>query len=291
MPLPVDARDELGARARYNFEAVRDQITRHKAVVVAFSGGADSALLAWIANEVLSPGGAVAVTAISASLAGSELEHCRGLAAAWGLDWRHVETDEFTNPDYLRNDAQRCFHCKQALMDAITPIAAESNATVLLGVNTDDLGDHRPGQRAAAQRGAAFPFVEANLSKADVRELSRQLGLETWDKPAAPCLASRLPYGTPVTMRRLSQVERAERVMRELGFGDVRVRHYDETARIEVPDEAFAQVLGHRKLIVERLQQLGFDYVTIDLEPLRSGNLNRALLATVPDQSNRIRTA
>jgi pyridinium-3,5-biscarboxylic acid mononucleotide sulfurtransferase len=148
---------------------------------------------------------------------------------------------------------------------------------VVLGVNLDDLGDHRPGQRAAAERGAAFPLVAAGFTKADVREWSRRLGLRTWDKPAAACLASRVPYGTTVTVSVLSRVERAEAALHRLGFRELRVRHYGDTARLEVPLERLAQVLQQREQVVEAVRRAGYEYVTLDLEGLRSGNLNRAL--------------
>lgn len=246
-------------------------------VVVAFSGGADSALVAHRARAVLGRNGGVAVTAVSASLAAGEVEHCDSLARAWDLDWRTVETDELDDPDYVRNDGDRCARCKDALMDALAPLAAELGATILLGVNLDDLGDHRPGQQAAASRGARFPMVEAGLSKADVRAVSRSLGLSTWDRPAAACLSSRLPYGTPVTMGRLHQVGGAEAALRALGFADLRVRHYEDTARIEVPLADLPLVVQRRDEVVAAVRAAGYRYVTLDLEGLRSGNLNAAL--------------
>jgi uncharacterized protein len=175
---------------------------------------------------------------------------------------------------YRLNDTDRCFHCKAELMDVVGPIAAAERATVVLGVNIDDLGDHRPGQRAATDAGAAFPLVAAGFSKADVRDASRRMGLRTWDKPAAACLASRIPYGTEVSIGILSRVDRAEAALHRLGFAQVRVRHYDDTARLEVELDDFGAVLEHRERIVEAVRSVGYRYVTLDLEGFRSGNLN-----------------
>ncbi len=251
-------------------------------VVVAFSGGADSAFLAWFAHRTLGPDRVLAATAVSASLAGREHEDCRTLAAAWGLRWAEVVTDEMERAAYRRNDADRCFHCKSALMDALEPLADAEGATVVLGVNLDDLGDHRPGQRAAGDRGARFPLVEAGFTKAHVRAASRAEGLETWDKPAAACLASRLPYGTEVSVSLLSQLDRAEGALSRLGFRSLRVRHYGDTARLEFPLEDFPAVLAARAAVVAAVRGAGYRYVTLDLEGLRSGNLNAALGLTVP---------
>ena len=256
---------------------LQERIAVLQRVVVAFSGGADSAFLAWVANDVLGPDRAVAVTAVSPSLAGDELDDCRALAAEWELRWQTVVTDEVDDPAYAANDGMRCFHCKSALMDAVAPLAAAAGATVVLGVNCDDLGDHRPGQQAAAERGAVFPMVEAGFTKADVRDWSRRLGLRTWDKPAAACLSSRVPYGTPVTVAVLGRVERAEAALRRLGFGELRVRHYDDVARLEVPLDRLDLVLQRREAVVAAVQAAGYRYVTLDLEGLRSGNLNQAL--------------
>lgn len=247
-------------------------------VVVAFSGGADSALLAYVAHDTLGAANALVVTASSASLAPEEASDCAALALEWGLNWRSVDTDELDNPEYQKNDGSRCAHCKTALMNALAPVADEHDATVVLGVNTDDLGDYRPGQQAASSQGARFPMVDAGLSKADVREISQQLGLRTWDKPAAACLSSRVPYGTPVTLTVLSGVARAESGLRALGFTSLRVRHYDDTARIEVPADELAGLVGRRDAVVEAVKAAGYRYVTLDLEGLRSGNLNAALV-------------
>jgi pyridinium-3,5-biscarboxylic acid mononucleotide sulfurtransferase len=246
-------------------------------VVVAFSGGVDSALLARAALTSLGAERVLAVTARSASLASGELAHCEELARSWGLPWQAVDTDELDDERYLANAGDRCFWCKSALMDAVEPIAVERGATVVLGVNVDDLGDHRPGQEAARQRGARFPLVDAGLTKADIRDLARAWDLPVWDRPAMPCLASRIPYGTPVTVPILSRLDRAEAALRALGFGDLRVRHYDDTARIEVPAEDLVRAAGHSTEIVTALTALGYRYVTLDLAGLRSGNLNQAL--------------
>lgn len=242
-------------------------------VVVAFSGGADSAFLAVMAHRVLGAG-ALAVTAVSPSLAADEETDCRALAAEWELQWMSVRTDEMARAAYRANAADRCYHCKAELMDVVGPIARKRGATVVLGVNVDDLGDHRPGQRAADERGARFPLVEARMTKADVRAASRLLGLRTWDKPAAACLASRVPYGTTVTVQILGSVERAEAALRRLGFAQVRVRHYGDTARVELELDAFARAVQQREAVVEAVKRAGYAYVTLDLEGFRSGNLN-----------------
>ena len=246
-------------------------------VVVAFSGGADSALLAHAANAVLGPERVHVVTAVSPSLAAAERADAEALAIELGLRWSAVETDEMTHAAYRANDADRCAHCKDALMDVLAPIAEAESATVVLGVNVDDLGDHRPGQRAAIARGARSPLLAAGLTKDEVRACSRRLGLRTADKPAAACLASRVPYGTEVTVDVLSGVERAEAALRRLGFDDLRIRHYDETARIEVPIDRLVDVVDRRGAVVAAVIASGYRYVTLDLEGLRSGNLNAAL--------------
>lgn len=255
-------------------DALRDRLRELDRVVVAFSGGADSAFLAYVAHETLGDR-AHAVTAISPSLAPEEEADCRELAEEWGLWWTPVFTDELANPAYAANDGERCFHCKTELLDAIEPLAG--GATVVLGVNVDDLGDHRPGQRAAAERGAVFPLVDAGFTKDDVRAASRALGLRTWDKPAAACLASRVPYGTPVTLSVLAEVAAAESALRALGFRQLRVRHYGDLARLELPLDQLDAVLARRDDVVAAVHGAGYRYVTLDLEGFRSGNLNAAL--------------
>lgn len=257
-------------------EALRRRLRELHRVVVGFSGGVDSALLAWTAHDVLGEG-ALAVTAVSPSLSADERQDCAALATEWGLRWREVVTDEMTHDAYVRNDGDRCYWCKEALLRALAPLARAEGATVALGVNLDDLGDHRPGQTAAAERGAVFPLVEAGFSKSDVRRWSRSLGLRTWDKPAAACLASRLPYGTPVTLGRLAAVEKAETGLRALGYHELRVRHYDELARIEVPVDTLSAVVADAERVVAAIKAAGYRYVTLDLEGLRSGNLNSYL--------------
>ena len=242
-------------------------------MVVAFSGGVDSALLAWVANDSLG-NAAHAVTAVSASLPAEEYALCKSLAEDWGLRWSEVFTSEQQNKLYRRNDAQRCAYCREALMDALVPLARQDEAAVVLGITVSDLGDHRPGIDTSRRRGASFPLLEAGFTKDDVRSLSRSLGLPTWDKPAAPCLASRIPYGTPVSVEVLSRVERAEAALGKLGFADRRVRHYDDVARVEVPQERLGDLLACKDEVVRAVKAAGYRYVTVDLEGLRSGNLN-----------------
>jgi len=259
-------------------DRLRAELARLGRVVVAFSGGADSAFLAHVANDVLGPGKTVCATAVSPSLAPEEEADCRALAAEWGLRWVGVPTAEMEDPRYVANGADRCARCKTALMTALGPLARREAATVVLGVNLDDLGDHRPGQEAAAAQGAEFPLVAAGFSKAQVRLWSRRLGLRTWDKPAAACLASRLPYGTPVNLGTLRSVAVAESGLRALGFAELRVRHHGDVARVEVPEADLAEVVARRGAVIEAVKAAGYAYVALDLEGFRSGSLNRVLV-------------
>jgi uncharacterized protein len=254
--------------------ALESELRRLDRLVVAFSGGADSTYLAAAATRELGADRVHSVTAVSPSLAGDEEADCRALAVELGLRWTAVATAEMERAAYRLNDTDRCYHCKAELMDVVGPIGAAEQATVVLGVNLDDLGDHRPGQRAATEAGAEFPLVTAGFTKADVRAASQAMGLRTWDKPAAACLASRIPYGTQVSVEILGRVDRAEAALHRLGFAQVRVRHYDDTARIEVEVAELPRIIAARDAVVEAVRAAGYRYVTVDLEGFRSGNLN-----------------
>ena len=260
-----------------SLDDLRSALRRLERVVVAFSGGADSSLVAKVAQDTLGRDAVLCVTALSPSLAGAEEADCRSLAEEWDLRWIGVPTNEMEDAAYVANGPDRCARCKTALMDVVGPLAAAEGATVVLGVNVSDLGDHRPGQAAAAAAGAAFPLVEAGFTKDDIRRRSRELGLRTWDKPAAACLASRLPYGTPVTLGRLAAVEAAESALRALGFGQLRVRHHGDAARLEVEPAVLAEVVARRDEVVRAVRSAGFRFVALDLEGFRSGSMNRGL--------------
>ncbi|MFF0310457.1 ATP-dependent sacrificial sulfur transferase LarE [Streptosporangium sp. NPDC004379] len=277
---PAD--DEAPATTDEAIDRLTGRLRRESGVVVAYSGGADSALLAVMASRVLGAR-ALAVTAVSPSLAASERAAARGFARRYGLAHLEVCTDEADRPEYAANGADRCYHCKSALFDALGPLAAAMGARIALGTNLDDLGDHRPGQRAAAERGAIAPLVDAGLTKADVRALSRELGLVTADKPAAPCLASRVSYGDPVTPEVLRRVEVAEAALRDLGFPVCRVRAHSggTLARVEVPRDDIPRAGELRERVDAAVRGAGFTFCSLDLSGFASGRLN-ALLPLLP---------
>lgn len=262
--------------------ALEDRLAQEDRLLVAYSGGADSALLATVAHRVLGER-AVAVTAVSASLPAAERTGAREFARAQGFAHVEVATDELERPEYVANTGQRCFHCKSALFDAVGPLAAVLGARVALGTNLDDLGDHRPGQAAAAQRGAIAPMVDAGLSKAAVRAISAELGLVTATKPAAACLSSRIAYGDEVTAEGLAQVERAEAALHAMGFVGCRVRaHAGGTlARVEVRESDLDGAFDRRGDVESAVRAAGFTFVTLDLSGFRSGSMN-ALLSLTP---------
>ncbi len=244
--------------------------------VVAFSGGTDSALVAAVAARALGPR-ALAVTAVSPSLPPGELREARRVAGVVGIRHRSVRTHEVENEAYLANGADRCYHCKTELYGVLEQVAAaEALPAVLSGANVDDLGDWRPGLRAAAEHAVRHPLVEAGFTKAEVRDAARHLGVPTWDKPASACLSSRIEHGVRITVEDLTRVGRAERALKELGFRQVRVRVHGDVARVEV-DAADLQRLASpdvRGRAVRTLRDLGFRYVTMDLEGFRSGSMN-----------------
>jgi len=249
-------------------------------VIVAYSGGTDSAYLAWAANEALGAG-ALAITADSASIPASHKRDAEDFVKRFGIRHEYVETHEFENPNYLKNDANRCFHCKDELFTVLEKLSAERGySNIVYGVNQDDLGDYRPGQRAAKMHRVKAPLVDAGLTKAEIRELSRRAGLPTWDRPAAACLSSRIPYGTPVTIQNIKTVEVGEEEMKELGFRQFRTRFHGELVRIEIAQEEMARALDPSMAakFTALFKGLGFKYVTLDLEGYRQGSLNEVLL-------------
>ena len=248
-------------------------------VVVAFSGGVDSTFLARAARDAVGER-ALLVTADSETYPAAELEETRRLAKLLGMRHAVIRTRELDNPEYAKNPPNRCYFCKEELFAKLEPIAREAGAAQLVyGANMDDLGDHRPGMTAAKEKGVRAPMIEAELWKAEIRELSRELGLPTWDKPSFACLSSRFQYGEAITAEKLRQVDAAEAFVRSLGFRQFRVRHHDRLARLELaPDEiALLWENGRHEAIVKRFRELGYGYVTLDLQGFRSGSANEVL--------------
>jgi len=256
--------------------ALKGSIAETGGIMVAFSGGADSAFLLAVAAEVL-PARTVAATGVSPSLAQRELDDARAFAAELGVRHLVVPTHEQERPGYLRNGRDRCYFCKTELFDVLGPLAGVEALQLATGTNLDDLSDWRPGLRAAEEHQVRTPLADAGFTKQDVRDASRAMGLRTWDKPAAACLASRVAYGIQVTPARLSRVERAEALLRSLGFAQLRVRDHGQLARVEVPLGDLGRLVepATRERLVTGVLALGFDFVTLDLEGFRSGSMNR----------------
>jgi len=254
-------------------------LAKMRRVIVAYSGGTDSAYLAWAANRVLGDQ-AIAITADSASIPESHKRDAEAFARECGFLHEYVETREFDNPDYVKNAPDRCFHCKDELFTVLDGVARQRGIDhIVYGVNVDDLGDYRPGQRAAKLHEVDAPLVEAGLTKAEIRELSKLANLSTWDRPAAACLSSRIPYGTPVTVENIKTVERGEEAIRALGFRQFRVRFHGELVRLEIAKDELekALTLEMARAFVAIFKPLGFHYVTVDLEGYRQGSLNAVL--------------
>lgn len=273
----VDGLEAKQARLQTELAAV-------SSLLVAYSGGVDSAFLAHAAHQVLGDS-MLAVTAVSASLSRHDWELARTCAEQLAMPHEFIETGEVSNPSYRANNADRCFYCKDELFDKLDELAARRGyAAIAYGVNMDDLGDWRPGQRAAREHRVLTPLVAAGLTKSEIRELARRAGVPVWDRPASPCLASRIAYGVEVTPERLSVVEQGEEALRALGFVQFRVRHHDKLVRLELASDelprAFDPAMVRR--FVEIFRRLGFTYVTLDLEGYRQGALNSALTQILP---------
>ena len=263
------------------FEALKSQMRGYESVVVAFSGGIDSSLVAYIVAQELGER-ALAVTSGSPSLKRSDLALTETLAPKWGMRHRVIITDELQKADYRANPTNRCFHCKTSLYDALRRIADEEGFKhIVNGTNCDDLGDHRPGLVAADNQFVKSPLVDARFCKQEIRDLAEHIGLENAQKPQAACLSSRFPYGSHITEARLRQVESAEGVLADLGFRQYRVRHHEDVARLEIATDELAKALQLRDTITERIKTCGYRFVALDLDGFRSGSLNEGVIKVV----------
>jgi len=248
-------------------------------VIVAYSGGVDSSYVAYVANAELGPR-AICITGQSASLPSFQQAEIDRVVSDFGFHHETIQTDELDNVSYRANNSDRCYFCKDELYTKLETIAASRGVECIVdGSTTDDLGDFRPGRRAAQQHAVRSPLIEVGMNKSEVRELSRRAGLPTWDKPASPCLSSRIAYGTTVTIERLSKVDRGEEILREFGFREFRVRHHDTLVRLEIAPAELDRVLQRDVIeqLAARFRELGFKYVTLDLQGFRSGSMNEVL--------------
>jgi uncharacterized protein len=280
----VSARESVEASEKE--EALRALLRGLDSALVAFSGGVDSTYVAHVATEELGAR-ALCVTGYSPSLASNQREEVARLVSSLSLNHEAINTEEMEDPRYLRNAGDRCYFCKTELYSKLAPLArARGLSAVLDGSTTDDLGDYRPGRAAASERGVRSPLIEVGMSKSEVRLLSRRAGLQTWDKPASPCLSSRLAYGTPVTIERLRVVDDGEEVMRGLGFREFRVRHHGELVRLEVSPSELDRALSREVTdeLARRFRALGFRYVTLDLHGYRTGAMNEILKNVMSDE-------
>ena len=259
-------------------------------VAVAFSGGVDSALVAVVAHRVLGYK-ALAVTAVSPALAKRDLDEAGRRAERFGFNHRSIHTNEMSQEGYVANSPQRCYFCKTELYTQLAELADnEAIEWVVNGANTDDIGDYRPGMVAASEHKVRSPMVEAGLTKLDIRAIAKLLDIPIWDKPAQPCLSSRIPYGTPVTIENLSKIEQTEDYLRELGLKNVRARHHDRLCRIEVGEDEIDLAFGHRKEIVSAIKKIGYLWVSLDMSGLRSGSLNDQLNLTKASKDTGLRS-
>ena len=260
-------------------ERLREIFRKLESVIVAYSGGVDSSYVAYVANEELGQR-AVCITGQSASLPVYQRTEIDRVVEKFGFQHEVIQTDELSNPAYAANDGNRCFFCKDELYSKLEAVAQTRGIrSIVDGSTTDDLGDYRPGRKAAAQHAVRSPLIEVGLSKSEVRELSRRATLPTWDKPASPCLSSRIAYGTTVTIERLSKIDRGEEILREFGFREFRVRHHDQLVRLEIAQAEMDRALRKELLddLARRFRELGFKYVTLDLDGFRSGSMNEVL--------------
>ena len=260
-------------------EKLRSLFRDLNSVIVAYSGGVDSSYVAYIANSVLG-GRAVCITGESASLPAYQRDEIDNVVKTFGFRHERIQTEELENPEYQANNGNRCYFCKDELYGKLEKIAQSRGITTVVdGSTTDDLGDYRPGRQAASEHSVRSPLIEVGMSKADVRELSKRVNLPTWNKPASPCLSSRIAYGTTVTIERLKNVDRGEEILREFGFREFRVRHHDALVRLEISQDEMDRVLSREMFdkLASRFRELGFKYVTLDLQGFRSGSMNEVL--------------